>query len=381
MIDGGVDIIADQVAHEPYALIPAYIVTGNHTFNVNPSGAGANTQWSVDRLTVPEGMGGFEKGSGSLRRSSDVLSATGRTATFHLTHTSGHETFYEITASDKDFTETFTVQVFPANAMTSFTYSSPGNPDVQVVIHVTGNLNSTTHLLSVHHGKNRKAKSHLSRFEDWIPTSNYIVIAPWFDEANWPGSESYILGNMFDGSCEGCGNLRPESQWSYTIANDIALQVLSDFGLSDRSYDVWGHSAGGQFVHRWMIFRPNDPIRLGMPANSGWYTAPDLSTEYPYGVNHPLLNITQQDLLDWTHKPMIIFIGENDTGSPLLRSTPEANAQGANRVARASYMYGKGRAVNPNTLWEKIVVPDADHSSADMAPAAIDYLESHPPGP
>ena len=78
---------------------------------------------------------------------------------------------------------------------------------------------------------------------------------------------------------------------------------------------------------------------------------------------------------------MIIFIGENDTGSPLLRSTPEANAQGANRVERASYMYRKGGAVNPNTLWKKIVVPDAEHNSADMAPAAIDYLESHPPVP
>ncbi len=360
---------------------PKKRLAGNHTFHVNLTGAGANTQWTVDRLTVPEGMGGLKKGVSSLSRSSDVMSAAGSNATFHLTQTSGHETFYEITASDDSFTETFIVQVFPANAMTSFTYSSPGNPDVEVVIHVTGNLSSTTHLLSVHHGMSRTAKSHLSRFNHWIPTSNYIVIAPWFDETNWPGSEYYVLGNMFDGSCERCGNLRPESRWSYTIANNIALQVLSDFGLSDTFYDAWGHSAGGQFVHRWMLFRPNDPIRLGMPANSGWYTAPDLSIDYPYGVNHPLLNITQQDLLDWTNKPMIIFIGENDTGSPLLRSTPEANAQGANRVERASYMYRKGGAVNPNTLWKKIVVPDAEHNSADMAPAAIDYLESHPPGP
>ena len=349
---------------------PMMTLAGNHTFTATGSGLGT-ISWSVDRLTKNES-------GGSTTRDNNVFSATGANATFNLNKVSGKETIYEITAADSGFSETISVQVFPSNVRSSFMYESPGNPDVRVYIIVPASLSANSHLVSVHHGTSRNADDYILNWDNWGPQSNYIVIAPMFPTSDWPGSRSYNLGNMFSGN-DGAGSLRPESEWSFTIARDVALKVLGEFGLNDTEYDAWGHSAGGQFVHRMLIFRPDAPIRIALPANPGWWTEPSLTIDYPYGLDHPSLNYTQQDILDWTNHPMIILRGENDTGSSGLRTTPEANAQGANRFERAAYMFSRGNAVNPNNSWELHTINNCGHDRNCMAPPGQDYLDQNPP--
>lgn len=344
---------------------PMMALAGNLTFTA--SGTGGGISWSVDRLTRNEN-------GGSQTRDSDVFTAAGASATFNLAKISGQETVYEITAFDNGFSEAISVQVFPENTRSSFTYESAGNPDVRVYILVPASLSPASKLLSVHHGSNRTPDTYILRWNTWAPQNDTIAIAPDFDSTNWPRSRSYNIGNMFTGD-DGSGNLIPESQWSFTVARDIALKVLDEFGLNDTEYDAWGHSAGGQFVHRMMIFRPDAPIRLALPANPGWWTEPSLDVDFPYGLRHPDLSYTQQDILDWTNRPMIIFIGENDTGLDGVRTTPEANAQGANRFERSQYMFDRGLAVNPSNLWERIVVPGCGHSSGCTSEATQDYLD------
>ena len=106
-------------------------------------------------------------------------------------------------------------------------------------------------------------------------------------------------------------------------------------------------------------------------ANAGWYTVPDLGIPFSYGLQHPLLPLTQRDLISWTDKNLIILRGTADLNSDHnLRVTPEANAQGKNRYERAAYMIEKARSVNAHTRWELIDVPGADHDQKKMAPAA-----------
>ena len=38
---------------------------------------------------------------------------------------------------------------------------------------------------------------------------------------------------------------------------------------------MFGHSAGGQFVHRFVQFKPNSRVNYAISANAGWYTVPD----------------------------------------------------------------------------------------------------------
>lgn len=345
---------------------PTMGLAGSRTFSFTPSAAGGTIRWSVARLTTPE-LGG------STTTTSSLFTATGASASFNLTQTSGSQTVYRITASDNGASDTREIQVFAAGAKTAFVYKTAGNPDVPMYITVPANLTAATHVLLNMHGNGRTASSYHDTWSPWTRNHNYILVTPYFSDANWPDS-GYHQGNVFE--AENCaGALNPESRWSFTIVDSAFTTLKSRFQLNDNKYDIWGHSAGAQFVHRMMLWKPNARIRFGMAANSGWYTAPDTSITCPYGLRHPLLSFTTQQLVNYTNRNMIIFRGTEDTlRDSDLRTTSLADAQGYNRWERAQYMYDKGVEINTNLKWQLIPVPNSGHDKDTMAPGAQQFL-------
>lgn len=345
---------------------PTMGLAGNRTFAFTPSAAGGTINWAVDRLTTPE-LGG------STTTASNVFTASGATATFNLTQTSARQTTYRIRVSDSGASDTRDVQVFAGGTKTAFVYKSAGNLDVPMYITVPANMSAATHVLLNMHGNGRTASSYHDTWHPWTRNNNYILITPLFTDANWPDS-GYHQGNVFT-QAECGGSMNPESKWSFTIVDDAFTLIKNRFLLNDNKYDIWGHSAGAQFIHRMMLWKPNARIRFGMPANSGWYTAPDTSIACPYGLQHPLLNFTNQQLVNYTNRHMIIFRGTEDTlRDSDLRTTPEADAQGLNRWERAQYMYDKGVEINTNLNWQLIPVQDSGHDKDTMAPGAQQFL-------
>jgi hypothetical protein len=345
---------------------PTMGLSGSRIFTFTPSASGGTVRWSVARLTTPQ-LGG------STTTQSNVFSATGTSASFNLTQTSGYQTIYRITASDTGATDTREIQVFAPGAKTAFIFKTPGNPDVPMYITVPANLTTTTHVLLNMHGNGRTASSYHDAWYPWTRNHNYILVTPYFSDANWPDS-GYHQGNVFE--AENCaGSLNPEASWSFTIVDNAFTHLKSRFQLRDNKYDIWGHSAGAQFVHRMMLWKPSARIRFGMAANSGWYTAPDTSIACPYGLRNPLLNFSTQRLVDYTNRPMILFRGTEDTlRDSELRTTSEADAQGRNRWERAQYMYDKGVEINTSLNWQLIAVPNSGHDKDTMAPGAQQFL-------
>jgi hypothetical protein len=345
---------------------PTMGLAGNRTFTFTPSASGGTIRWSVARLTIPE-LGG------STTTQSNVFTASGSSASFNLTQTSGRQTIYRVTASDNGATDTREIQVFAPGTKTAFVYKTAGNPDVPMYITVPANLTSATHVLLNMHGNGRTASSYHDAWHPWTRNNNYILVTPYFSETNWPDS-GYHQGNVFE--TENCGGaLNPESRWSFTIVDSSFTHLKARFQLRDNKYDIWGHSAGAQFVHRMMLWKPNARIRFGMAANSGWYTAPDTSITCPYGLKNPLLSFTTQQLVNYTNRDMILFRGTEDTlRDSELRTTALADAQGWNRWERAQYMYDKGVEMNTNLHWQLIAVPDSGHDKDTMAPGAQKFL-------
>lgn len=350
---------------------PSMRLAGNHTFVFSPSAGGGTITWSVDRETV---------GDSTRTRTNGIASGTGSAATFSLTAVSGSETIYYLSAGDAGIQDVDTVQVVPANTRTWFTYRSAGNPDVRVYAVVPSSLSSTTRVLMAMHGNSRTASGYADIWRSWATQNDYIVLCPYYDLQNWPTTGMYQMGNVFSG--DDCGGTRnPEERWTFTIDLGIHQRVREEFALTDHRFDMWGFSGGGQHVHRFMVFKPDAPVRLAIAAGSGWYTAPDLNIDCPYGLDDPLLGFTQQDLLNWTNRDMIIMAGTLDTlRDNDLRITARADAQGRNRYERAAYMWSKGFALNPLTRWRPIDVPGVGHEAKPMAQAAQSFLQAWPVG-
>lgn len=270
---------------------------------------------------------------------------------------------------------------FPANgtasakpASGSFAYKSEGNPDVEVFFHGPAKVDNKTRLLIVMAGRQRNAEEYLDSWRDWAVANNYLVLAPKFDQENWPEPLGYNFGNIASGK-ERDNTPNERSKWSFKITDDLLDDAAKRFSLSVKQYDLFGHSAGGQFVHRFMLFYPENRVRIAIAANPGFYTLPDQQQVFPYGVKNSPHPVTQKMLEDWTRRHIVIMRGTADLQrTESLRQSPEADAQGLNRFARAGYMFETIKKFDPKTKWRLIDVPGIAHDQKGMAPAAQKLL-------
>jgi poly(3-hydroxybutyrate) depolymerase len=222
-----------------------------------------------------------------------------------------------------------------------------------------------SHLVVVLHGVLRNAVAYAERWAPLALRGDRIILAPEFDTLRWPGARGYNLGNL-----SGPG---PSS---FAVLEALCAAVQDRLGLVERRFVLFGHSAGAQVVHRFVLLRPAAPVRLAIAAGAGWYTAPDLTLRWPYGLAHARLHLGPDDLRRWAAAPVVLMRGALDVHPDgNLRMTPEALAQGANRYARAGWMHEQMRRVDPGSRWRLVDVPGVGHDDAAMARAAWPLLD------
>lgn len=173
-------------------------------------------------------------------------------------------------------------------------------------------------------------------------------------------------------------NRRPE-EWLYADFDRIFDMLVAATGSTRTRYDIFGHSAGAQVVHRMVLFRPESKADRVICANAGLYTLPSL--------NQPLLTglqgtgMTRTTLAASFRTPMMVMLGgedtETDAGTLRLR-TPSIDEQGRTRLDRGRYFYETGKAVARSIgapfNWRLKVVPGVGHDYRRMSVAAGRYL-------
>ena len=260
--------------------------------------------------------------------------------------------------------------------LTSFIFKSSENPDVKVFYSAPPSLSPKTKVLFVMAGRQRDADNYLESWIDWGKKNDYLVLAPLFDDKNWVEPLGYNFGNIASGK-EANNTPNPRSKWAFTLVEQMFDFAKKEFKVNAKQYELFGHSAGGQFVHRFMLFLPNNRVRLAIAANPGFYTLPSLTENFPYGLKNSPVSITSKDLKVWTNAPLIIMRGTADLlRTESLRQTPEADAQGKNRFERAAFMFQQIKSFNPNTTWKLIEVPGIAHDQAGMALGAQKLMDS-----
>jgi poly(3-hydroxybutyrate) depolymerase len=250
-----------------------------------------------------------------------------------------------------------------------------GRPDLRVHVAAPAGAGPEARLTIVLHGTERNAAEYLAAWEPWAARQRRIVLAPEFDRLGWPGSRGYALGGVLTAK----GRARPRSSWAFAALTELHRYARARFGLADDRFDLWGHSAGAQFVHRYLLFAPTAPVRLGVAANAGWYSLPDLDRAFPYGLRHRALSFRPAHVAAWARRPLVLMRGTADVvRDEHLRTTPQAQAQGPHRYARAATMLRAGHAVSAECRWLLLDVPGAGHDFTAMAPAAQALLAGEP---
>jgi hypothetical protein len=143
-------------------------------------------------------------------------------------------------------------------------------------------------------------------------------------------------------------------------------------------YGVFGHSAGGQFVHRMLSFGFRDRVAVAVSANAGTYAMPDLEIPWPFGLGQT--EVTTETLAPLLNFPLTVMAGANDTKTTgrYFPKGPRSMRQGETRYHRAHNYVRLGHAaaqsLGTECTWSVIDVPDVGHDGHGMSIAAAPVI-------
>ena len=222
------------------------------------------------------------------------------------------------------------------------------------------------------HGFGRNGAEYCKALRKLAEKRNMLIVCPELTERKYPGAGWYQEGGIMDTD----GHVREKEKRTFSVVDRIVEEVKSRTQATGKVI-LFGHSAGGQFVHRWALLGGKKVVDVIAVANSGWFTMPDRDIDYPYGIKN--VGVTDKELAEAFAKPVILFMGGNDVGrKPPFRDTPEADAQGMNRMERCTKYFHQCRAkaeeLQVPFLWKLETVEGVAHQGVKMAEGAAAYI-------
>ena len=250
-----------------------------------------------------------------------------------------------------------------------------GKP-IRVYTYRGAKCDTTCPIVFVMHGLKRNASAYRDYWELLADRYKLIVVAPEFSQQNFPGAAGYNLGGVKE---------QPDREkWAFSAIEHLFDEVRD----GQTGYVLFGHSAGGQFAHRFAIFRPDSRATVIVAANPGWYTMPEWRTEkekaapdtqpWPYSlVGAP---VGPAELQKAFGKKLYLILGEkdDDPDAENLNNSEQAKKQGASRVERGENFFmastSAAQALGTPFKWELVEAPNVAHDGNTMSKIAADTV-------
>ncbi len=258
-------------------------------------------------------------------------------------------------------------------------YAPLSSKPINVYYFVPDNSDSSTPVLFVLHGAGRNAVDYRNAWISYAQSNKTIIIAPEFSDAYYPGGDSYNLGNIFtDGDHPSSSTLNPEQEWTFSIIEPLFSYIKTITPTNVATYNMYGHSAGAQFLQKFVLIDSAIHLNKALAASAGWYTDVVTTIDFPYGLaQSPLADINSANYFS---KKLLIMIGENDAdpNSAGLRHNSTVDLQGLNRYDRAIHFFNISEQIanNSNSTfnWELQTVPNASHEFTESIDKAAEWL-------
>lgn len=263
--------------------------------------------------------------------------------------------------------------------------------------HRPANFTRSSPILLVIPGAGRNSDDYRDAWVKFADAAGVLVVSPSYPESAYDPAayhlggviENLVVGEPQPGSTPTSIYLRDEDlrfdvnprqdEWLFHDFERLFDLVVSATGSRQRQYDAFGHSAGGQVLHRHALLAPRSRARRIVAGNSGFYTLPELDTPLPTGLAG--LGLDESTLRRAFARDLTILLGENDNdpdrGGRHLH-TPRLDRQGRHRLARGQYFFRvateRARELGAEFRWRLQVVPGVGHDYRGMTAAAAALL-------
>ncbi len=223
----------------------------------------------------------------------------------------------------------------------------------------------------VMHGAKRDAGNSRDQWEFLADRYGLLIVAPELLAKDWPKAAAYNLG--------GVGEHGDPEKWAFALVDHLFDEVRD----GQATYNIFGHSAGGQFVQRMALFRPEARFAVAMVGNAGWYAFPEWRPEktemrYPFALAGSKAGEAQVRAA--LAKRLVLVIGNNDSDpdEENLQKADGATKQGASRLDRGENFFKAATTLAAQLgiafQWELLEVPDNLQDAAATGKAAANHL-------
>ena len=249
--------------------------------------------------------------------------------------------------------------------------TAPPEPDILVLVHGTPA-----------HDESAEATAHyyVTNWLDLAEEHGYMLIAPAFNQADF----SSRRGDHALGGYRGLfGREIGADEWVLRLVT--AYQQAYD--SPDKPFYLYGHSAGGQFVGRFLVTHPAR-IKRAVISSAATYPQPNPDVTWPFGLgelhadiewdaattNHVDIVPDQQTWLAATQLPLTVIVGLNDTSElPLY-----PGQQGRNRFTIGrNWVNDMAALAADNGLESQFrleMIPGKGHSMSGLIPYVAQAL-------
>ena len=246
--------------------------------------------------------------------------------------------------------------------------------NIKTLVYLPGRFTPGMPVGIIMHGVTRDAWPYMDSWVGLAEQYGFVLVVPEFSRTSWRTTYAYNLGNVRART----GKDRASREWSFTALDTVFDAVRDAFSLEADRFHIYGHSAGAQFVHRYILHTGAARVERAVASNAGWYMLPCDTFTFPYGISD--LAIGEKTLKDALDTPLTILLGEkdDDPNSIDLRLTEEAMAQGPHRLARGLNFVEVAQAAAVRLdcafRWHSRIVPRIGHSDRSIAPYACAAL-------
>jgi len=271
-----------------------------------------------------------------------------------------------------------------------------GSIAIQVYFHKPISYQKDSPILIVIPGAGRNADDYR---DSWIAAAekfNILILSPSYPESDYDFAAYHMGGTVRDlvirGDTDPDASVfrLPDNGISVTFNEDEGAWLFHDFdkifqavsavlNSSRDSYDLFGHSAGGQILHRFALFVESSSADRIVAGNSGFYTQADLEIPIPFGLQGT--TVDEIRLQKAFERNLILLLGELDNESETrgtMLHTPTVDSHGLGRLERGRYFFEASREqatnVDAQFVWQLEIVPDVGHDYRRMAIAAAELL-------
>lgn len=223
------------------------------------------------------------------------------------------------------------------------------------------------------HGNDRDCSYWMKTWKEYADKNGFMFFIPWFTHKDFPTRRYQEVGVKDEN-----GKVVPSQMRTSALVDSLMSYVLKKSGTADSKLTVFGHSAGGQFVHRFMLVNNSPFVKKAIIGNPGWFTFPTTEEDYSYGIRD-LAEIDNLRLKSMLAKNIILQLAEGDTiRESFLRKTPEADRQGFNRLERGNNFFNSLKEIADKNKWDfnwrKVYVPNVGHDAVAMSRFAAENL-------